>query len=162
MTSLFSRLVFVGLLALALVSPARAEDKADDLAIIVHPGSKLDGVGFGDLQKYFKAEKTKSPDGAKIVLVMQDIDRPERAIVLKQIYKMSETEYADFFVEATFTGAVAAAPKAFPSGAMVKKFVASTPGALGYVRASETDATVKVLKVDGAAPGDPGYKLKSK
>jgi ABC-type phosphate transport system substrate-binding protein len=41
-------------------------------------------------------------------------------------------------------------------------FVSSTPGAIGYVRASEANDSVKILKVDGVAPGDAAYKLKIK
>ena len=40
------------------------------------------------------------------------------------------------------------------------KFVSFVSGAIGYVRPEEVDASVKVLRVDGLAPGDPGYKLK--
>ena len=150
------------LLAFAAASTVRADDKADHLAIVVNKASKLDDISSADLQKYFKADKTKTPDGAKVVIVMQDAGRPERDGALKLIYKMSEREYTDFFVEATFTGAVSAAPKSFPSAAAVKQFAADTPGAIGYVRGSEADDTVKVLKVDGKAPGDADYKLKLK
>ena len=150
-------------LALALgCGSARADDKADHLAIIVNKASKLDDVSSGDLQRYFKAEKNKTPDGTKLIIVMQDVGRPERDAALKGIYKMGESEYANFFVEATFTGAVTAAPKAYPSAAVVKKFVADNPGAIAYVRGSEADDTVKVLKVDGKSPGDADYKLKMK
>jgi hypothetical protein len=42
----------------------------------------------------------------------------------------------------------------------VIKFISYVPGAIGYVRADEVDASVKVLRVDGLAPGEPGYKIK--
>lgn len=150
-------------LAAALYSPASfAEDKADHLAIIVGKSSKLEDASFSDLQKYFKAEKTKAPDDTKIVIVMLEAGRPERDAALKGIYKMNESEYTEFFVSATFTGAVKAAPKALPSPAALKKFIADTPGAIGYIRASDTDDSVKTLKVDGKFPGDVDYRLKMK
>jgi len=151
-------LALIGLGLLLGVAGARA----DDLAIIVNKTNSLDSISSADLAKYFKAEKSKAPDGKKLVIVMQDVGRPERAAALKDIYKMSETEYNDYFVEATFTGAVAAAPKALPSGAAVKSFVAETPGGIGYVVSGDADASVKVLKIDGKAPGDADYKLKVK
>jgi ABC-type phosphate transport system substrate-binding protein len=43
----------------------------------------------------------------------------------------------------------------------VLKFVASVPNAIGYVDASSADPNVRVLKIDGRAPGDPGYELTS-
>lgn len=147
--------------ALTLLSrPVQAQDKANALAIIVNKASPLDDVSKDLAAKYFKAEKTKAPDGTKIVILMQDTGRPERAAALKGIYKMSEAEYSDYFVGQTFTGAVAAAPKALASGAAVKNQVANLPGGLGYIRASEADDTVKVLKIDGKTPEDPAYAFK--
>lgn len=139
-----------------------AGDAVGDLAVIVSTDCKLTDISSADLAKYFKADKSKMPDGTKVTIVMQDVGRPEREAALKGIYKMSETEYNDHFVEATFTGAVAAAPKALPSGAAVKKMVAESPGGLGYVKGGDLDATVKALKIDGKSPGDPDYRLKLK
>ena len=139
-----------------------AGDASGDLAVIVNKDCKLTDVSSADLAKYFKADKSKMPDGTKVAIAMQDVGRPEREAALKGIYKMSETEYNDHFVEATFTGAVAAAPKALPSGAAVKKFIADTPGGLSYVRGGDVDDSVKVLKIDGKSPGDADYKLKLK
>ena len=39
---------------------------------------------------------------------------------------------------------------------------ALSPGAITYLRASDVDPSVKVLKVDGKAPGEAGYPLKIK
>lgn len=146
----------IALLCAGLLGVARASD----LAIVVNKGSSLDNVTSAELAKYFKAEKSKAPDGTKLVIVMQAPGRAERAAALKGIYHMSESEYNDYFVEATFTGAVATAPQALPSGDAVKKFVGGNKGGIGYVRDSDVDDTVKVLKVDGLAPGAAGYKLK--
>ena len=134
----------------------------EDLAIIVAKTSPLDSVTTAELQKYFKAEKTKMPDGTKIVLVMQALGQPAHDAALQLIYKMSETEYNDYFVGQVFTGAVASAPKSFPTAAAVISYVAANSGAMSYVRASDANDTVKVLKIDGKAPGEADYSLKMK
>ncbi|HWA85618.1 MAG TPA: hypothetical protein VG710_05300 [Opitutus sp.] len=150
----------ITILVIALAGLA-GNARAADLAVVVNKTCGLDGVGAAELTKYFKAEKSKTPDGTKLVIVVQDVGRPERAAALKGIYKMSESEYSEYFVEATFTGAVAAAPKALPTGAAVKKFVAETPGGIGYIRDSDVDDTVKVVKIDGKSPGAADYPLKT-
>lgn len=131
------------------------------LAVIVNPANKLDGVTTKELQRYFKAEKTKTPEGLRLVIVMQDVGRPERNAALKNIYKMNEAQYTNFFVEATFTGSVTAAPKSVASGAAVKRFIAATPGGIGYVLSSDIDKSVKSLKVDDKNPEDSDYPLKA-
>ena len=156
------RIFLTCLVLLAAGVGARAGDLAADLAIVVNKAVKLDNVTSADLARYFKAEKTKAPDGTKFALAALDAGHPEHDAALAGIYAMKEAEYTDYFVEATFTGAVTAAPKALPSGAALRKFVADTAGGLGYLRASEADDTVKVLKIDGVAPGEAGYKLKIK
>ena len=155
-------LAIAGLAAALSGFNAFGQDKADQLAVIVNKSSALDLVSSADLQRYFKADKTKAPDGTKIVIVMMDVGQPERDAALKSIYKMSESEYSDFIVSATFTGAMAAAPKTLPSAAAMKSYVANTPGAIGYIRASAVDDTVKALKVDGKSPGEADYSLKMK
>ena len=153
----FPALCFAAALGLSSV---QAQDKAAGLAIIVNKASKFSDLSLADLQKYFRAEKTKSPDGIKIIIVMADVGRPERGAALKTIYNLSEAEYNDYFVGQTFTGAVSAAPKALPSPAAIKLYVAQTPGAIAYVRASDADDSVTVLKIGGKSPGDADYPLK--
>lgn len=157
-----TRLVSLVLGTLIAAATARAQDKAGHLAIVVNKGSGLSEVSSAELAKFFKAEKTKAPDGSKVVIVMQEAGRPEREAALQNIYKMSDGEYNKYFLQATFTGAVASAPKALANGRSVLAFVAANPGALGYVKGDETDDTVKVLKIDGKVPGDAGYSLPCK
>jgi len=63
-------------------------------------------------------------------------------------------------MQLAFTGKDVVMPRDVSSAAALKKFVAGNPGAVGCILASEVDDSVKVLKVDGAAPGEPGYKLR--
>jgi len=144
------------------VGHASAQDKADQLAVIVAKTCPVDDIKTADLQKYFKAEKSKMPDGTKIIIVMEDVGRPERDAALRAIFGMSEAEYSDYFAGQVFTGAVKSAPASYPTPAAVKAFVAANPGAISYVRASDADDSVKVLKVDGKAPGESDYSLKMK
>ena len=80
----------VGLAATLLlgVLSTCAQDKGDQLAIIVGKSSSMDAVTAADLQKYFKAEKSKTPDGTKIVIVMQDVGQPARDAALHEIFQM--------------------------------------------------------------------------
>jgi hypothetical protein len=42
----------------------------------------------------------------------------------------------------------------------VRKFVFNVPGAIGYVRATDVDSSVKILRVDGRLPEDKEYSLR--
>ena len=141
---------------------AHAQGKNADLAIIINPACSLNDISSGDLAKIFKAQRAKNSDGNKIILTSQETGSPEREAALATIYHMNDPQYEKYFLAATFAGTIQSAPKVIPNGMAVCQFVATEPGAIGYLRATEADRTVKVLKVDGKAPGDPGYPIKIK
>jgi ABC-type phosphate transport system substrate-binding protein len=152
-------------LILLLVLPAGfavAQDKGADLAIVVNVASTLDNISSAELAKIFKAERTRTPDGVKYVLAMRETGSPERNAALRVIYQMTDAEYERYFLQATFAGTIQSSPKQFSSDSAVRQFVAGSPGAISYLRASDVDSSVKVLKIDGKSPGDPDYPIKIK
>lgn len=90
---------------------------------------------------------------------MRDPGAPERSALLRSLYGLDENEYHRGFLQAIFAGEASDAPRTLASSNGILRFVFNVPGAIGYVRASEVDASVKVLRVDGKMPGDPGYRL---
>lgn len=149
-------------LALAVIALSVTTTQAQEhIALVVGKSTGIDNLSSIELQKLFKCEKSKAPDGSKVTVVMRDTGSAERIAVLTSVLKMAEGEYSKHILQATFTGAVQAAPKSLSSGGAVKQFVSSTPGGLGYIKASEIDDSVKVVKVDGKSPTDADYPLKS-
>ena len=64
-------------------------------------------------------------------------------------------------MHANFNGESGGAPKAMASGAAVRALVTSIPGAIGFLRVSDVNDSVKVISVDGVAAGSAGYKVKA-
>jgi hypothetical protein len=131
-----------------------------DLAVVVNKSTTLATIPSADLRLMILGEKPKWPDGTKVTPVETPPDSPETALLLKSVFKMSDAVLKRYNMYATFTGKEIVPPKNLPSAAALKQFVARTPGAIGCILASEVDNTVKVLKVDGAGPGEPAYKLR--
>jgi ABC-type phosphate transport system substrate-binding protein len=147
------------LMVAMLAGVASAEDKADTMAIVVNKKSGLESVSSSELAKIFKAEKRKDPAGFKFIVVMREPGSRERSTALSQIYRMNENEYSRYFLQAVFTGAIPSAPRQLNSAAAVKQFVTENPGAIGYLRASDQDDSVKSLRIDGKLPDEPGYQI---
>ncbi|MBI3868544.1 MAG: hypothetical protein HY299_08425 [Verrucomicrobia bacterium] len=143
------------------VATLAATQAQETIALVVGKGTNLENLSTAELQKLFRCEKSKAPDGSKVTIVMRDAGSPEREAVLASVLKMGESEYLKHILLATFTGAVQAAPKALSSGGAVKQFVSSTPGGLGYIKTSELDDTVKVVRIDGKSPTEADYPVKS-
>lgn len=130
------------------------------LAIIVNKSNPTTDLSFDDLRRMFLAEQSNWPNGRRVTIVMRDRGQPERSAVLRTIYRMSEREFDRYFLQTTFTGQALGAPKTVSTAASMRKFVFYVPGAIGYVRASELDDSITAIRIDGLAPGDPGYRLK--
>ncbi len=146
--------------AAGLCAPnAEQEETNNCLAFVVNRSNPLENVSLTDLRKIFLAERNHWPDGHKITLVMHEPGQPERKAVLRDIYRMSETDFTRYFLQKAFTGEALSSPKTLASSTGVRKFVFNVPGAIGYVRADEVDATVKVIRVDGRLPGEKGYRI---
>ena len=73
---------------------------------------------------------------------------------------MSESDFSRHFLQGLFTGELFVSPKTLANPVGVRKFVFNVPGAIGYVRASDVDATVKKRSVDGHLPEDKDYALR--
>jgi ABC-type phosphate transport system substrate-binding protein len=140
------------------VPTAVSDDEA--LAIIVNKSNPITNVSLTELRKIFMAQQTRWPSGNRVTVVMREPGQDERATALRLIYRMSERDFNRYFLRGTFTGETQSVPKTLATGSSVDKFVFNVPGAIGYVRASEVDDSVKVVRVDGHAPRDVGYPLK--
>jgi ABC-type phosphate transport system substrate-binding protein len=148
-------------LALAARPPREsllAEQAAKSVVFIVNKANPIDDMTSSDLRKLFTSERSSWPDGKKVTLVMLDQGKKERETILRNLYRMSESDYAKFVLQAAFTGNARNDPKVLADGAGVVTFVSLVPGAIGYASADQVGASVKVLKVDGRTPGAPGYK----
>lgn len=141
-------------------NPAAETPREESLAIIIHKSNPMDNITADDLRKLCLADRRHWSHGRKVTLALLEPGRPERGAVLRQICQMSESEFTRHFLEGAFVGQVQAAPKELASPTGVRRFVFNVPGAIGFIPLRDVDDSVKVLRLDGRAPSDPGYLLK--
>jgi ABC-type phosphate transport system substrate-binding protein len=133
----------------------------ESIAIIVNQENTVDNLSMKDLRTVFLGERSHWPNGRRITLVMLEPGQPERKAMLRDIYRMSETDFNRHFLQGLFTGEVFVSPKTLATPVGVRKFIFNVPGAIGYVRSSDVDSTVKVIRIDGHLPDDKDYELRS-
>jgi len=138
----------------------QGEANLESIAIIVNQSNPVDNLSLQELRTVFLGERSHWPNGRRITLVMMESSQPERKIVLREIYHMNETDFNRHFMQGVFTGEVFVSPKTLATPVGVRKFVFNVPGAIAYVRASDVDDTVKVVRVDGHLPDDKDYALR--
>ncbi len=142
----------------ALIAPRVRGEEA--LAVIVNKSNPVENVSLEELRKFCTVERKFWSDNKRVTVVLRDPGQAERSAVLQLIYRMGESDFARHFLQGEFTGEVQAAPKHLSTGVGVRRFIFNVPGAIGFVRPAEADATVKILKVNGFAPGDPQSPLR--
>jgi ABC-type phosphate transport system substrate-binding protein len=141
----------------AAASPPTNSGKS--LAIIVNQSNPIENLSSTELRGIFLGERSHWPNGRRITLVMMQPGEPERDAVLREVCRMSEKDFNNHFLHGLFTGEVFASPKTLATPVGVRKFVFNVPGAIGYLRTSDVDASVKVVRIDGLLPSDRDYKI---
>jgi ABC-type phosphate transport system substrate-binding protein len=132
----------------------------EPLAIIVNRSNPVDGLSMLELRRVFLGERKHWANDRRITLVMREPGEPERKVILRDVYQMNEDQLKNHFIHGLFTGEILVSPKILATPTGVRKFVFNVPGAIGYVRASDLDDTVKVLRIDELLPEDGAYKLR--
>ena len=131
----------------------------DALAIVVNRANPIENLSSAELRKIFLGSRSHWPNGRRIAVAMLDYELPERKPALRQIYRMEESAYRNHFLKEVYRGDVFSAPKTLASPVVMRKFVFNAPGAIGYLRSSDVDESVKVLRIDGHLPDDKDYPL---
>jgi ABC-type phosphate transport system substrate-binding protein len=141
-----------------VTEPVPANGEA--LAIIVNRKNPADDLTLDQLRKLCVGEQKIWPEGGNVTVALREKGQPERDAVLRQIYRMSESAFARNLLKLGAGDEAQNIPKELATAKHVCRFVFNVPGAIGFVRASEVDKSVKVIRLDGLAVNDPAYKLK--
>jgi hypothetical protein len=131
----------------------------DHLAVIVNLSNPVEDLSLKELRNIVMVERTHWPDGRKITVALREPGLPERQAVLSLVYGMNEAGFTRYFLHATFTGQIPNSPRMLSTSALVLRFLVNVPGAIGFVRQGDADASVKMVRIDGLMPGAPNYFL---
>ena len=132
----------------------------DSLAIVVNRSNPVESLSLSELRKIFLESQDHWSNGRRITVIMLEPGKIERQIVLTQIYQMDEKDFNKYFLHGMLTGEVHVAPKAMTNSSEVLKFVFNVPGAIGYVKASDVNDSVKVVRIDSRLPGEKDYLIR--
>jgi hypothetical protein len=151
------RLIRIFLLSLFLAMAAAA---ATPVAIVVSPDVPVDDLSFSEVRKLFLGERQFWNPKLRVVLLMRAPVAPERNVVLRTIYQMSEAQFRQYWISKVFRADVSSGPKIVYSNEMASELVNAIPGAVAFVDASQVPKGLKVLKIDGKMPSDKAYPLR--
>ena len=141
MTLEFRRTVALSLFVLSMASPVEA--LADDIVIIVNRDN-TNVVDAAFVQRVYVGTIKGWPDGTKVLVLDQPEGSDAREIFCTTVLKKSVTNVKAIWSQNIFTGK-GLPPKVTSPDEAIKQAVAANIGAIGYIHASQLDATVKAL-----------------
>jgi ABC-type phosphate transport system substrate-binding protein len=143
----------------ATATPTTKNDSRQILAIVVNPSNPVENLSLVELRKIFLGERIRWPNGHRVIVAMLDSGFPERDAALREVYRMTESGYRDHFLKGRYTGDIPVLPKTLSSPEILRRFIFNAPGAIGYLRASDVNSSVKVVSIDGRLPDNREYAL---
>jgi hypothetical protein len=144
---------------MSIIGLLAARAAAVDLAIVVRPDVPVDNLSFAEVRKVLLGDRQFWTPSLKVTLLMRAPGAPEREVVLKTIYQMSEAQFRQYWIAKVFRAEASSGPRIVYSTEMASELAASIPGAIAFVEASQVPKGLKVLRVDGKLPGEKGYPL---
>jgi ABC-type phosphate transport system substrate-binding protein len=158
------RRVRTGLAGLAVLiclsaTAIAAQSRGGDLAIVVHPDTPVSSLTFAELRKVFLGERQYWNANVPVVLLIRAPTSTERDAVLNVIYQMREPQFKQYWIAKIFRAEMTSPPKVVYSNESANQLVSSIPGTIAFMAANDVKPGVKVLRIDGHLPGEPGYRL---
>lgn len=142
------RLLFMIAAALMLL-PFPATAAEEPVAVVVRPGFVWREPGAQELALIFKRKKLAWDDGTRIQAVNLPADHAARRLFSQRILKSTPEAQAQYWNAMYFQGVFP--PHVVASAEAMLRYVADTPGAIGYVPVCKLDARVKpVLWIDAS------------
>jgi ABC-type phosphate transport system substrate-binding protein len=133
---------------------------SEDIAVVVNAQNSYDKLSLADLRGILLGERKFWRGTLVVSVVLREQGTRERDHVLQVLLKMTNAEFARHWQGKLFRGETSAVPLTVPSNGMACEYVADTPGAISFLAGKNLRSDLKVVRIEGKLPGEPGYLLK--
>lgn len=113
------------------------------IAVVVATNHPLEKISLNELKRIYLRKNLVNKKGVRWVPVNLNLKDPLRRDFSLTLFSSLPESQNDYWNNQYFHGINP--PKVMASEEAVLRFVASTPGAIGYVRHSSVDSSVKIL-----------------
>ena len=147
------------LLGLILLAPPTADSASSDVAVVVNSTVPVGDMSFTELRRVFLGERQFWSSSLRISVLLHAPAARERDVLLKTVYEMSEAQLRQHWIGKVFRAEAPSAPQMFFSDEEIVQALAAIPGSIAAVDVTRIPRGLRVLKIDGRMPGEPGYRL---
>jgi hypothetical protein len=136
-----------------------AQETKLQLAIVVAKTSTLSDLSIHDLKNLYMGDRISGPGGKQLVPIALRSGSPERSAFEQSVLGMAADRVSKYWIDRKIRGQ-SGPPKSVETAELLQLVVTKLEGGIGYVNASAVSPGVKVVRIDGKAPGEPGYPVK--
>ena len=147
-------------LAGTLAPATAAGQAASDIAVVVNSSVPVDNLSLAELRRILLGDKEFWAPGMRVALLIRAPVARERDVIIQHVCEMSEAQFRQHWIAKVFRAETPTGPKIVYSAESALDQLARTQGAITFVDAAAVGRGMKVLKIDGKAPGQPGYRIK--
>jgi hypothetical protein len=156
-------LLALGLLAALVCAPPgveRSAHAADNvvLAVFVSKDSSLKDVKMNDLRRIFTNADDSGFSGQRNVPFNHTAHSTDRVGFDQIVLHMSAEEVSRFWIDRKIRG-LAGPPRAVDSLSQLLSLVSHTDGGISYARPGRMGSDLRVIRVNGKLPNEPGYPV---
>lgn len=155
-----NQLLLLTIMFLGGVLGGHAQSKSSDVAVVVNPSAPVSDLSLSEARTIFRGDRQYWSKDLPIVLLVRNPPSRERDVILKQLYSMTEAEFKQYWIAKIFRAEATSGPKIVYSNSMAADLVSVIPGAIAFMAARDVNPNLKVVKIDGHLPGEPGYPLR--
>ena len=134
--------------------------RESDVAVVVNGDTPVTDLSLSEVRNLFLGEKQYWNAKLPVVLLIRGPVSRERDVVLRVVYQMTEVQFNRYWVAKAYRAEVTAGPRIVYSSDLQYELVSAMPGAIAFVDSRSVRPGVKVVRVDGALPGDKNYPLR--
>ena len=117
---------------------------ADEIVVIVNPATPFSTMTAAEVRLIFMAKNKTLPDHRPVVPLMLQEETPTRVSFDQVLLQSDSRESRAYWAQMIFTGR-GKPPRQLADDTAMKKEVANNPNALGYIRRSSLDSSVKAV-----------------
>jgi ABC-type phosphate transport system substrate-binding protein len=152
----------IAMLFLVFCGCAHAQCVPGGLAVIVNKANPVESLSMAQLRKLILGDVRAWQNSKNVALVARDPSTKDFQCVLSTIVRLSVAEYHRYIISAEFRGDDPMVIQTVDSDTAAGKSVSGSAGGLAVVDANSLPAmgaSIKVVRVEGKALGQPGYPL---
>lgn len=128
------------------------------LVVVLGPTTDIADLSMADLRRSFAGGAVNDKSGERLIPFNHSPRSADRVGFDRTLLGMEPDEVSRFWIDRKIRG-LSGPPRSLESAALLLRLVPRLPGAISYARAAQVAKNVRIVRINGKLPGDPGYPL---